>query len=105
MSQNTIAATSDAGFIAVPSLQSRYSLDALRDACFGRDRSSSHVGGTIAAARPQMRLILRIEQLQRGRLDYAMALDASPLDEVPQRRTGYVLDHEARLIGPIRTEG
>jgi hypothetical protein len=52
-----------------------------------------------------MRLVLRIEQLQRGRRDYAMALDASPLDEVPQRRTGYVLDHEARLIGAIPTEG
>jgi hypothetical protein len=63
------------------------------------------VGGTIVAARPQMRLVLRIEELQRGRHDYAMALAANPLDGLPQRRAGYVLDHETRLIGAIRTEG
>jgi hypothetical protein len=52
-----------------------------------------------------MRLVLRIEELQRGRHDYAMALAANPLDGLPQRRAGYVLDHETRLIGAIRTEG
>jgi hypothetical protein len=52
-----------------------------------------------------MGLVLRIEQLQRGRRDYAVALDASPLDELPQRRASYVLDHEARLIGAVRAEG
>ena len=51
-----------------------------------------------------MCLVLRIEKLQRGRRDYAVALEASPLDELPQRRTGYVLDHEARLIGAVRGE-
>ena len=30
---------------------------------------------------------------------------ANPLDGLPQRRAGYVLDHETRLIGAIRTEG
>jgi hypothetical protein len=34
-----------------------------------------------------------------------MALEASPLDEVPKRRTGDVLDHEARLISAVRAEG
>jgi len=49
--------------------------------------------------------VLRIEKLQRRCRDYAVALDASPLDELPQRRTGYVLDHEARLIGAVRAKG
>jgi len=81
-------------------------LDALRDVRFGRDwpRSSSQVGGTIAAALPQMCLVLRIEKLQRGRCDYAVALDTNPLDELPQRGTRYVLDHEARLIGAVCVE-
>jgi hypothetical protein len=51
-----------------------------------------------------MRLVLRIEKLQGGRRDYAVALDASPLNGLPQRGTGYVLDHEARLIGAVRAE-
>jgi hypothetical protein len=108
MSQNRIAATSDAGFfISVPCLFEGYSLDALRDACFARDwpRSSSHVGGTAATASSKMGLVLRIEELQRRRREHATAMDAgSPVDGLPQRRTGYVLDHEAGLIGAIRSE-
>jgi hypothetical protein len=52
-----------------------------------------------------MSLELGIEKFQRARRDYAMALEANPLDKVPQRRTGDVFDHEARLIGAVRAKG
>ena len=58
------------------------------------------------AARTYMCFVLRVEEFQRGRRDHATALNTGrPVDGLPHRRTGYVLDHEARLVGAVRAEG
>jgi hypothetical protein len=52
-----------------------------------------------------MCFVLRIEEFQCGRRDHTTALNTGrAVDGLPQRRPGYVLDHEARLIGAIRPE-
>ena len=50
-----------------------------------------------------MGLVLRFEELQRGRRDHAEALDAgSPGDGLLHRRTGDVLNREASFVGSGR---